>query len=67
MSLKDNRLSDVAVVWLKLLTPWDNYNHFVVAAQNVQGRMADPNEENEYQVFVNPKSFINTSSFSNIS
>jgi hypothetical protein len=48
------------------LTPWDNFNHFIQAAQNVQARMKDPNEENEYQLFVNPNSFVYTSSLSNI-
>ena len=35
MSLKDNRLSDIAALWLKVLTPWNTGNQFIDAAINV--------------------------------
>jgi hypothetical protein len=67
MSLKDNRLSDIAALWIKVLTPWDTYNHYIDASINVHScGFKNIDIENKYQAFLNPGYIMSHSTLLNI-
>lgn len=53
-SMIQNRLSDVAMVWLQVLQPWNETNLFALSAERVGRFYQDPRMEQYYQVFQSP-------------